>query len=228
MEYIRVIQQYNRWKKLHNNRNDLRNYLIVLTVLPFLLACNNRNNVAVERFCFVDYDSLLHSLDTSRIEISSFGQDSIEVRDTSVKNGEGSVFHFDSKGRLGLYAFMVDWPLTNFMILYDSNGRKRRIQENEVVQWRYTTPKTDSNLKLTVLLCAVDRNYGNLKLSAGKYCDSSIHLFETTYSKIIYFESSVPVDKKKDSIKIYLRGEAMEKCTRKRFFFIDSTTVGPK
>lgn len=174
----------------------------------------------------VDYDSLLNKLDTSRLEIESFGQDSIEVRDTSVKSGEGSVFHFDSKGRLGLYAFMIDWPLTNFMILYDSTGRKRRIQENEVVQWQYFKPKIDSSLKLSVLLCAVDRNYGNLKLSAGEYCDSNITLFETIYSKIIYFKSSVPFDKKLDSIKIYLRGEAMEKCTKERFFFTDSTMIG--
>jgi hypothetical protein len=181
----------------------------------------------VEKFCVVNYDSLLNKLDTTRLEIESFEQDSIEVRDTSVKStGEGSVFHFDSKGRLGLYAFMVDWPISNFMILYDSTGRKQRIQEDEVVQWQYFKPKMDSSLKLTVFLCAVDRNYGNLKLSAGEYCDSSIHLFETIYSKIIYFQSSVPVDKKSDSIKIFLRGEAMEKCTGNRFFFIDSTMIG--
>jgi hypothetical protein len=184
-----------------------------------------RDNAAVEKFCVVNYDSLLNKLDTSRLEIESFGQDSIEVRDTSVKSGKGSVFHFDSKGRLGVYAFMVDWPLSNFMILYDSTGRKQRIQEDEVVQWQYFKPKMDSSLKLTVLLCTVDRNYGNLKLSAGEYCDSSINLFETIYSKIIYFKSSVPVDKKTDSLKIYLRGEAMEKCTGERFFFIDSTMI---
>ena len=99
------------------------------------------------------------------------------------------------------------------------------MQAREVVQWLYTKPKTDAILKLTVLLCAVDRNYGDLKLSANDYCDSSIDLFETTYSKIIYFKSSVPVDKNSDSIKIYLRGETMEKCTKKRFAFIDSTML---
>lgn len=228
MGYIRIIRQYARWVKLLSKPNNLRNYLIVATVLFFLPACNNRDSVALEKFCFVNYDSLLHNLDTLRIVVNSFGRDSIEVSDTSVKNGKGSVFHFDSKGRLGLYAFMIDWPHTNFMILYDSTGRKRRIQESEVVEWRYIKPKTDSNLKITVLLCAVDRNYGNLKLSAGEYCDSNIHLFETTYSKIIYFKSSVPVDKKTDNIKIYLRGEAMEKCTGKRFPFIDSTMIGFK
>jgi hypothetical protein len=206
----------------------LRIFLFFLSILFFLLACNRRQNVTVENFCLVDYDSLLHNLDSSRIEIDSYGKDSIEVRDTSVMNGEGSVFHFDSKGRLSLYAFMIDWPVTNFMILYDSTGRKQRMQENEVVQWRYGKPKTDSSLKLTVLLCAVDRNYGNLKLFSGDYCDSSINLFETTYSKIIYFKSSVPFDKKSDSIKIYLRGEAMEKCTKERFYFTDSTTIGLK
>lgn len=204
----------------------MRNYLAVLIVFFFLIACNRQDNVPVEKFCVINYDSLLNKLDTSRLEIEPFGKDSIEVRDTSVRSGEGSVFHFDSKGRLGLYAFMIDWPLTNFMILYDSSGRKHRIQENEVVQWQYFKPKMDSSLKLTVLLCAVDRNYGNLRLSAGEYCDSSINLFETIYSKIIYFKSSVPVDKKLDSIKIYLRGEAMEKCTKERFFFIDSTMIG--
>ena len=204
----------------------MRNYLIIVVVLFSLQACNNRDNVVVEKFCLVNYDSLLHSLDTSRIEIESFGlYDSIEVRDTSVKNGVGSVFHFDSKGRLGLYAFMVNWPTANFMILYDSTGKKKRVQNDEVVQWRYTKPKTDSNFQLTVLLCAVDRNYGNLKLFAREYCDSSITLFESTYSKIIGFKTSVPFDIKSDSLKIYLRGETMEKCTKKRFAFIDSTTI---
>jgi len=154
--------------------------------------------------------------------------DSIEVKDTSVKKGMGSVFHFDSKGRLGLYAFMIDWPVTNFMILYDSTGRKQRMQEHEVVQWQYTNAKKDSKLKLTVLLCAVDRNYGHLQLSSGEYCDSSIKLFETTYSKIIYFKSSIPIDGKSDSIKIYLKGESMEKCTKKRLTFRDSTTIEVK
>ncbi len=204
----------------------MRNYLAILVVFLFLLACNREDNATVEKFCIVNYDSLLTKLDTSRLDIEPFGHDSIEVRDTSVKSGEGSIFHFDSKGRLGLYAFMVDWPLSNFIILYDSTGRKQRIQEDEVLQWQYFKPKIDSSLELTVLLCAVDRNYGNLKLFAGEYCDSSINLFETIYSKIIYFKSSVPVDKKSDSIKIYLRGESMEKCTGERFFFIDSTMIG--
>jgi hypothetical protein len=170
---------------------------------------------------------LLHSLDTSRIEVESFGlYDSLEVRDTSVvKSGEGSVFHFDSKGRLGLYAYMLDWPRTNFIILFDSTGSKKRMQDQEVVQWRYNKPKTDSSFKLTVFLCAVDRNYGNLKLSADKYVDSSINLFETTFAKIIYFNSLIPVDKKSDNIKIYLRGETMEKCSKESFSFIDSTTI---
>jgi hypothetical protein len=196
----------------------LRKYIFITAVLFYIQACKSRDNVVVEKFCFVNYDSLLNSLDTSRIEIESFGvYDSVEVRDTSVRNGEGSVFH--------LYAFMVDWPLANFMVLYDSTGKKQRLQEDEVVQWRYTKPKTDSNFQLTVLLCAVDRNYGNLKLFAGEYCDSSINLFESTYSKIICFKSSVPFDKKSDSLKVYLRGEAMEKCTKKRFPFIDSVTI---
>ncbi len=44
--------------------------------------------MTVEKLCVVDYDSLLHNLDSSRIEIDSFGQDSIEVRDTSVMRRE--------------------------------------------------------------------------------------------------------------------------------------------
>jgi hypothetical protein len=217
------------WEKSFTNSNKLGNYLTIVSFLCLQLACKNRDNVVVETFCSVNYDSLLRSLDSSRIEIVKFGlHDSIEVRDTSVKKGTGSVFHFDSKGRLGLYAFMVDWPWTNFMILYDSSGRKQRMQEQEVVQWQYTNAKEDAKLKLTVLLCAVDRNYGHLRLSAGEYCDSSIKLLETTYSKIIYFKSSIPINGKLDNMKIYLRGESMEKCTKKRFKFIDSTTLDVK
>lgn len=196
-----------------------------LLLIFITLACKNRNIKVAEQHCFVTYDSLLRNLDTSALDIDSFAKDSIEVRDTSVRTGQGSVFHFDSKGRLGLYAFMIDWPRTNFMILYDSLGRKSRVQEREVIQWGYTKPKIDSLLKLTVYLCAVDRNYGNLKISAGKYFDSSFTLYETTYSKVIYFNSSVPIDKKSDSIKIYLRGAAMEKCSKEIISFIDSTTI---
>jgi hypothetical protein len=148
----------------------LKNYLFIVALLFFVLGCNYGDKAVVEKLCFVNYDSLLRNLDTSGIEVEPFGlYDSLEVRDTSVNSGKGSVFHFDAEGRLGLYAFMVDWPRTNFMILYDSTGRKQRMQEREVVQWSYTKPKRDSSLNLTVFLCAVDRNYGNLTLSAGKY-----------------------------------------------------------
>ena len=204
----------------------MRNFFSLFCLFIFL-SCNNYHNNKNEIFCIVNYDSLIRNLDSARLDIGTFSMyDSIEVRDTSVTfSGEGSVFHFDKNGKLGLYAFMKDYPNTNFMIVYDSNGKKSRLQENEVLRWQYVKPKTDSLLKLSVWLCAVDRNYGNLEIQSGKFIDSTLKLFETTFSKIIYFRTQIPFNINSDSIKVYLRGELMEKCTKQKFAFIDSTII---
>jgi hypothetical protein len=136
--------------------------------------------------------------------------------------GEGSVFYFDRFGKLGIYAFMVDWPHTNFMIVYDSTGRKRRLREQEVVQWRYPKLTSDSILRLTILLCAVDRNYGDLVLTAGSYCDSTITLHQSSFTKVVCFNSKIPFNSFSKDRMIYLKGRRGEKCTGEESLFVDS------
>src|SRR5262245_50268755 len=111
-------------------------FVLFVVTLVFTFSCSNPGTKLREKNCVVRLDSLIRSIDTSLVESVKFSLvDSVEVRDKSVHDGEGSVFHFDRSGRLGVYAFMVYWPTTNFMIVYDSTGKKQRLQENEVVQW---------------------------------------------------------------------------------------------
>lgn len=200
-------------------------YFIVLYTFAF--SCSNPKTSITEQYCYVKFDSLMRSIDSSRIETENFSEhDSIEVRDKSVKQtGVGSVFHFDPSGKLGLYAFMNNWPFSNFMILYDSNGKKQRLQNNEVVEWRYHSLKSDSILQLTVLLCAVDRNYGDLVLTAGSFCDSSIQLLNSVFTKIICFKSEIPLKNLPANSSIYLRGISGEKCSGLTSPFIDSMSI---
>jgi hypothetical protein len=180
----------------------------------------------IEKNCIVNMDSLKRSIDTLQVRFYNFSQeDSIEMQDTSIKNGEGGVFHFDNEGHLGLYAFMYDWPYSGFMIRYDSLGRKNRLQEEEVVQWRYNSLRSDSILNLTVLLCAVDRNYGGLVLYTDTFVDSSIHLLDSRFTKIICFNSKVPLKGMSANSFIYLRGTRGEKCSGVTSSFIDSFSI---
>lgn len=204
----------------------MKSFFYFSFLLSLALSCKNPKNQATEIYCVVNLDSLKNKIDTLRLEFYKFSEkDSIEMRDTSIKNGEGSVFHFDNRGRLGLYAFMYDWPYSSFMIQYDSLGRKRRLQEQEVVQWRFRPINADSILDLTILLCAVDRNYGDLILFAGPYVDSSIQLNNSTFTKIICFKSKVPIKGMPENSHIYLRGRRGEKCTGLISNFIDSFSL---
>jgi len=166
----------------------------------------------------------MNTIDTSRIEIRSFS-DSIEFLDKSIYEGEGSLFRFDQSGKLGMYSFMVEWPWSNFMILYDSNGNKQRLQPNEVIQWRFTELNSDSILRFTALLCAVDRNYGDLVLTAGSYTDSNIALKTSTFTKVICFKTEIPLKHFNNSRMIYVKGIREEKCTGIISSFVDSTHI---
>jgi len=195
-------------------------------LLAFACSCKNLKTQEIEKFCILNLDSLKNSIDTLRVRFYNFSEkDSIEMQDTSIKNGEGGVFHFDRTGRLGLYAFMYNWPYSGFMIKYDSMGKKTRLQEDEVVQWRIQPLNSDSVLNLTVLLCAVDRNYGDLVLSAGSYYDSSIQLYNSTFTKVICFNSNVPLKGMPENSCIYLKGKRSEKCTGLISNFIDSLSI---
>jgi len=199
-------------------------YFTILVLLAF--SCKIPKPQVAEKFCIVKLDSLKRRIDTLQVRFYNISQeDSIEMQDTSIENGEGSVFHFDSAGNLGLYAFMYDWPYSGFIIRYDSLGRKSRLQEEEVVQWRYDSIRSDSILNLTVLLCAVDRNYGDLILSAGRFYDSTIQLFDSRFTKIICFNSKVPLKGLSANSYIYLRGTRGEKCSGLTSTFIDSFSI---
>lgn len=200
-------------------------FLLILFFLPVSIAgCSGHKASLPEHFCVIRFDSLINKIDTPGVIIARYSiADSIEVRDTTVsRTGEGSVFEFDSSGKLCRYAFMVSWPYSNFIINYDVSGRKKRVRDNEVVQWRYPVINSDSIMHLTVLLCAVDRNYGDLSLKAGNFVDSVVVLQNTQFTKIICFKSDIPLKKNFKNTTIYLRGQKEEKCSGRVTPFVDS------
>lgn len=199
--------------------------LLLLVFLPiFFVDCSGHKPTLAKHYCNIRFDSLINKIDTSGVVITRYSvADSIEVRDTTVsRTGEGSVFEFDSSGKLCRYAFMVSWPYSNFIINYDVSGRKKRVRDNEVVQWRYPVINSDSIMHLTVLLCAVDRNYGDLSLKAGNFVDSVVMLQNTQFTKIICFKTDIPLKKNFMNTTIYLRGQKEEKCSGQVTPFVDS------
>ncbi len=202
---------------------------LFLCSFAFAFSCSSPKTPVSEQYCFVKFDSLIHSIDSSQVETENFSiYDSIELRDKSVKagqedlDGQGSVFHFDSSGKLGLYAFMKDWPYSSFMIIYDSTGKKQRLQKNEVVHWIFYTPK-DSTVKFTFLLCAIDRNYGDITIKSGKFIKEGITLYESNFTKLICANISIDKADLDSTKRIYMTGRWQDKCSQEEQTFIDST-----
>ena len=207
-------------------------YSLYLLIFIFCAtSCSSPKTPVIEKRCLVNFDSLMLIIDSSQVEIYEFSSyDSVEVSDTSVKSGheelggQGSVFHFDSTGKLGLYAFMHKWPYSGFEILYDSTGTRKRLQENEVVQWIFYTTK-DPTVKFTFLLCALDRNYGDIKIESGKFKKEDITLLESAYSKIICATVSINSTDLDKTNKIYISGRWQDKCSGLEKSFVDSTVA---
>ena len=195
-------------------------YLLTITII----SCNSKRNVQSHSNCFVSYDSLFKLSDTTNLEIVR-GTDSaaIEVLDSASKNGERGIMRFDDKNNLRFYAFLYNYHNdASFFLTYDSAGNKSRKSISEVVQWTFYTPK-DSTVKFTFLLCAFDRNYGDITIKSGKFKKENITLFESNFTKLICANVSIPKSDLDSTRKIYLTGRWQDKCSKEEQTFTDST-----
>lgn len=197
-------------------------FLFLITVV--IISCNSKSNVQNNSNCFIKYDSLFKIIDTTNLKIVR-GTDSaaIEVLDSASKNGERGIMRFDDKNNLRFYAFLYnDHNDASFFLTYDSAGNKTRKSISEVVQWTFYTPK-DSTVKFTFLLCAFDRNYGDITIKSGKFIKESIELFESNFTKLICANVSIPKSDLDSTRKIYLTGRWQDKCSKEEQTFTDST-----
>ena len=203
----------------------LKNIFICLLTIT-IISCNSKFKVQKHSNCFVKYDSLFRVIDTSNLEIIR-GTDSaaIEVLDKSSKKEERGIMRFDDNNNLRFYAFLYnDHNDANFFLTYDSVGNKTRRSRGEVVQWTFYTPK-DSTVKFTFLLCAIDRNYGDITIKSGRFIKEGITLYESNFTKLICANVSINKADLDSTRKIYLTGRWQDKCSKEEQTFIDSTTA---
>ena len=200
-------------------------------IFPYLLtiaivSCNSKSNVQRNSNCIVTYDSLFKIVDTTNLEIVR-GTDSaaIEVLDKASKDGERGLMRFDDKNHLRFYAFLYnDHNDANIILTYDSLGNKTRKSIGEVVQWIFFTTK-DSTVKFTFLLCAIDRNYGDITIKSGKFIKEGITLHESKFAKLICANITINKADLDNEKKIYISGRWQDKCSKEEGIFTDSTTA---
>ena len=201
-------------------------HILIFLLTIAVISCNSESKVQTHSNCFVSYDSLFKLIDTTNLEIIR-GTDSaaIEVLDSVSKNGERGIMRFDDKDNLRFYAFLYnDHNDASFFLTYDSLGNKTRKSIGEVVQWTFYTPK-DSTIKFTFLLCAIDRNYGDITIKSGKFIKEGITLFESNFAKLICANISINKADLDSEKKIYITGRWQDKCSKEEGTFIDSTTA---
>jgi hypothetical protein len=193
--------------------------------LFLLISCKSKPKVAKSTKCFVSYDSLFKDVDTSKFDIvRNTDSAAVEVLD-SKKPGPRGLFRFDEKGDLRFYFFLNnDHNDTNFYIEYDSTGERKRSTSQEVVQWTFFKRK-DSILRFEFYLCAIDYNFGDIQINAGKYKSDNIPLFETNFFKLIGAEVRFNSSNLNSTRKIFITGRKQDKCSKVYSEFIDSTTV---
>ena len=147
----------------------------------------------------------------------------IEVLDKKTKSGERGLLRFDNNNNLRYYAFLYnDHNDASFFLTYDSVGNHIRLSKSEVVQWIFYTPK-DLTVKFTFLLCALDRNYGDIKIESGKFKKDNIVLFESKFARLICANVTINKSDLDSTKKIYLTGKWQDKCSKLEQTFIDST-----
>jgi hypothetical protein len=195
-------------------------YLLTVTII----SCNSKSKIQNHSNCFVKYDSLFKLFDTANLEIVRWTDSAaIEVLDKASKNGERGIMRFDDMNNLRYYAFLCnDHNDASFYLEYDSVGNKTRQSISEVVQWTFYTPK-DSTVKFTFLLCAIDRNYGDITIKSGKFKKEGITLYESNFIKLICANISIDKTDLDSTKKIYLTGRWQDKCSKEEQTFIDST-----
>lgn len=204
----------------------MRLTLIAYVTFSVLVSCISKTKALTATNCFVKYDSLFRDIDTSELEIiRNTDSAAIEVLDKQTKSGERGLFRFDENDNLRFYAFLNnEHNETNFYIEYDSTGKKMRSTTQEVVQWTFFKRK-DSTLRFEFYLCALDYNFGEIQIKAGKYKSEEITLFETSFVKLIGADVRFNFSNLDSSQKIYITGRKQDKCSKSFSEFTDSTTV---
>lgn len=200
--------------------------LFCLAFILILSSCTSKSEFQQTTRCFVKYDSLFRDIDTANLEIMrNTDSAAIEVLDKKSKSGERGLLRFDSNGNLRFYAFLYnDHNDTNFYIEYDSMGNRKRSTTTEVVEWTFFKRK-DSILRFQFLLCALDYNFGEIQIEAGKFSQENIELFESDFTKLIGAEIKFNYSALDSGRKIYITGKKQDKCSQAIVDFIDSTIV---
>lgn len=191
-----------------------------------LIACNSQTAVHQQRNCVIKYDSLFKIVDTANLEIvRNTDSAAIEVLDESLSDGQRGLLRFDEKNNLRYYAFLQDdQNNASFILTCDSLGNRKRWNSSEVVQWNFYNTK-DTTIKFTFLLCALDRNYGDIKVESGKFRKEEIELFESKFTKLICATVTINQKDIDKAGKVYISGRWQDKCSKDEKNFIDSTTV---
>lgn len=190
------------------------------------MACNSETPARQQSSCFIKYDSLFKTVDTANLEIiRNTDSAAIEVLDKQSSNGQRGLLRFDEKGNLRYYTFLQnEHNDASFILTYDSVGNHDRSTSTEVVQWVFYDTK-DTVIKFTFLLCALDRNYGDIRIESGKFKQAGIVLFESKFTKLICATVTMSQSDADRAGKIYITGRWQDKCSKVEGDFIDSTTV---
>ncbi len=204
----------------------MRIQTLCICILTFLEACNSKIKIQQHSNCFVKYDSLFKIVDTSTLEIHrNTDSAAIEVLDKNMGDGERGLLRFDKNGNLRLYAFLYNnHSDTRFLLIYDSVGNHRRSSDAEVIQWNFYDTK-DSTIKFTFFLCAIDRNYGDIKIESGKFKKANIELFKSEFVKLNGATMTINRSDFDESGKIYITGTRQDKCSKLKENFIDSIVL---
>jgi hypothetical protein len=204
----------------------IRRQAFCILTLIFIVACNSETPVYHQPNCFIRYDSLFKTIDTTNLEIvQNTDSAAIEVLDKSVSDGQRGLLRFDDKNNLRYYAFLKNEDNdASFIMTYDSIGTRNRWTNAEVVQWNFYNTK-DTAIKFTFLLCALDRNYGDIEIESGRFRKVGLQLFESKFTKLICATVSINLKDIDKTGKIYIRGRWQDKCSKVEKNFIDSTTV---
>lgn len=200
--------------------------LFVCILTAFVTACTSKAKIQQFSNCFIKYDSLFRIVDSLNLEIIRNTDSAvIEVLDKRISDGQRGLLRFGENGNLRQYAFLYnDHNDASFFLTYDSVGNHSRATNSEVVQWNFYNTK-DTTIKFTFLLCAFDRNYGDIKIESGSFKKENIELFESEFTKLICATLTINQKDIDTTGKIYISGRRHDKCSKIEENFIDSTVV---
>jgi hypothetical protein len=204
----------------------MRLQILFVCISTALSACNSKPKVQQFSNCIIKYDSLFKIIDSSNLEINrNTDSAAIEVLDRKTPYGERGLLRFDEKGCLRTYFFLKnDNNDASFFLKYDSIGNHHRSSNSEVVYWYFYKTK-GTTIKFTFLLCAFDRNYGDIKIESGLFKKENVPLFQSNFTKLICATISINRTDIDSAGKIYISGKRQDKCSNIEETFVDSAKV---